>query len=114
MVVDLHACLCVYVLGADDLTVPLQRLQLEELGCRQELKKIVLLGGLITVLYFFCLLFLLIIGSSENLEQNLKFDLNWFNDLHDISVPDVQSLCPSKVEILHDELPNGDKHSMNY
>lgn len=41
-------------------------------------------------------------------------NFNWFNDLHDISVPDVQSLCPSEVEILHDELPYGEKHSMDY
>lgn len=39
MVVDLHTCFSVYVLGADNLTVPLQRLQLEELGCRQKLKR---------------------------------------------------------------------------
>ena len=34
VVVDLHTRFCVDVLGADHLTVPLQRLQLEELGCR--------------------------------------------------------------------------------
>ena len=37
MVVELHARLRVDVLGADDLTVPLQSFQLEELGRRQEL-----------------------------------------------------------------------------
>lgn len=38
VVVDLHTRLSVNVLGADNLTVPLQRLQLEELGCRQKLE----------------------------------------------------------------------------
>lgn len=37
MVVDLHTRLGVYVLGADNLTVSLQSLQLEKLGCRQKL-----------------------------------------------------------------------------
>lgn len=39
VVVDLHARLGVYVLRADNLTVSLQGLQLEELGCRQKLEK---------------------------------------------------------------------------
>lgn len=39
VVVDLHTRLCVYVLRADNLTVSLQGLQLEELSCRQKLEK---------------------------------------------------------------------------
>lgn len=38
VVVDLHTRLRVDVLGADNLTVPLQRLQLKELCCGQELR----------------------------------------------------------------------------
>lgn len=37
VVVDLHTRLGVDVLGADNLTVSLQSLQLEKLGCRQKL-----------------------------------------------------------------------------
>lgn len=39
VVVDLHTGLCVDVLGADNLTVSLQGLQLEELSCRQKLER---------------------------------------------------------------------------
>lgn len=39
MFVNVHTCFYGNVLGADDLTVSLEGLKLEELGCRQELQK---------------------------------------------------------------------------
>lgn len=38
MLVEVHAGFCGDVLGADDLTVSLKSLELEELGCREELE----------------------------------------------------------------------------
>lgn len=38
VLVEVHAGFCGDVLGADDLTVSLKGLELEELGCREELQ----------------------------------------------------------------------------
>lgn len=91
--VEVHAGFRGDVLGADDLTVSLKALQLEELGCRKELRR----------------------RQGQNRgsvmpearhRAGFRVSRLVHSYLHDFSVAYVQGLGAAAVQILHDQLQN--------